>query len=64
MCIDINECVENPSICNVGECINEPGKYYCRCPEGYMPLPGRRKYQKLKQEFFFAFQLHKRINIM
>lgn len=44
MCVDINECLENPNICNVGECINEPGKYYCQCPEGYMPMPGRRKF--------------------
>lgn len=43
VCIDINECVENPNICSIGECINEPGKYYCLCPEGYMPLPGSRK---------------------
>lgn len=41
MCVDVNECVENPNICRVGECINEEGKYYCLCPEGYMPLPGK-----------------------
>lgn len=41
ICVDIDECYENPGICRVGECVNEPGKYYCQCPEGYMPLPGR-----------------------
>lgn len=40
-CVDVNECYENPYICRIGDCINEEGRYYCQCPEGYMPLPGR-----------------------
>lgn len=43
ICEDVNECLENPYICRVGECVNEEGRFYCLCPEGYMPLPGRSR---------------------
>ncbi|KAM0866313.1 hypothetical protein ACQ4PT_042736 [Festuca glaucescens] len=36
-CKDINECIDlNPYPCSVGgSCINLPGQYECRCPNGY-----------------------------
>ncbi|KAM7285257.1 putative fibrillin-1, partial [Ixodes scapularis] len=36
-CTDINECQENPDICQNGECINTHGGYRCRCYHGFEP---------------------------
>ena len=33
--VDINECTENASICDRGQCINEIGTYTCNCTQGY-----------------------------
>ena len=34
-CMDVNECVENPTICGVGgTCTNRPGTYNCQCAPG------------------------------
>lgn len=32
---DRNECVENPGICNPGQCIDTLGSYRCICPNGF-----------------------------
>ncbi|XP_064378347.1 vitamin K-dependent protein S isoform X2 [Dromaius novaehollandiae] len=32
---DINECVLRPNICGTAICKNTPGKYECKCAEGY-----------------------------
>lgn len=34
-CSDRNECVENPSVCNPGQCIDTLGSYRCICPNGF-----------------------------
>ncbi|KAJ8003369.1 hypothetical protein DPEC_G00147620 [Dallia pectoralis] len=34
-CIDINECVLYPSICEPAKCVNTPGKYECQCLPGF-----------------------------
>ena len=37
-CVDINECVETPFICEdpVKYCINTIGSYNCKCKQGYI----------------------------
>ncbi|XP_058489701.1 latent-transforming growth factor beta-binding protein 4 isoform X3 [Solea solea] len=34
-CQDVNECVQSPGLCSVGECVNTIGSYRCVCPSGY-----------------------------
>ncbi|KAK2853890.1 hypothetical protein Q5P01_006551 [Channa striata] len=35
-CLDINECLLYPSICEApAKCVNTPGMYECRCPLGF-----------------------------
>lgn len=33
--VDMNECLENPGICQNGICINTDGSFRCECPFGY-----------------------------
>ena len=32
--LDIDECFESND-CGLGQCVNTPGSYQCRCPAGY-----------------------------
>jgi len=32
---DVNECRENPQICQNGTCLNSDGSYSCICNEGF-----------------------------
>uniref|UniRef100_A0A671TUS3 Latent-transforming growth factor beta-binding protein 4 n=1 Tax=Sparus aurata TaxID=8175 RepID=A0A671TUS3_SPAAU len=32
---NVNECVQSPGVCSVGECVNTMGSYRCVCPPGY-----------------------------
>lgn len=34
-CVDINECVESPNVCGIGQCENTIGSYKCRCAPGF-----------------------------
>lgn len=34
-CVEINECVEQPGICDTGTCINGVSNYTCQCPPGF-----------------------------
>jgi len=34
-CRDINECAENPNVCQNGYCVNQPGSYKCDCYDGF-----------------------------
>lgn len=38
-CADIDECKENPRICNGGKCTNTPGSYLCSCQGGLTTSP-------------------------
>lgn len=33
--LDMNECLENPGVCQNGICINTDGSFRCECPFGY-----------------------------
>lgn len=35
-CVDINECIEKPNICQNGECKNLQGSFQCICHVGYL----------------------------
>ncbi|PKU36869.1 hypothetical protein llap_12825 [Limosa lapponica baueri] len=35
-CADIDECEDNPDICDGGQCTNIPGEYRCLCFDGFM----------------------------
>ncbi|KFQ66599.1 Fibrillin-2, partial [Pelecanus crispus] len=35
-CADIDECENNPDICDGGQCTNIPGEYRCLCYDGFM----------------------------
>lgn len=34
--VDIDECEDNPNICDGGQCTNIPGEYRCLCYDGFM----------------------------
>lgn len=34
-CEDINECQQNPNLCQNGTCVNTPGSYHCVCDPGF-----------------------------
>lgn len=36
-CVDVDECKENPRICNGGKCTNIEGGYICTCTDGLIP---------------------------
>lgn len=38
-CVDVNECEENPRICNGGQCNNTVGSYLCSCSGGLLQGP-------------------------
>uniref|UniRef100_A0A1I8GGZ4 EGF-like domain-containing protein n=1 Tax=Macrostomum lignano TaxID=282301 RepID=A0A1I8GGZ4_9PLAT len=40
-CVDINECSDNPTICQNGTCVNTPGSYYCNCASGFIASPAK-----------------------
>ena len=33
---DVDECAENPDICDGGQCVNVPGGHHCLCYEGFV----------------------------
>lgn len=39
-CADIDECKDNPRICNGGKCSNILGSYNCYCTDGLIPGSG------------------------
>ncbi|XP_048583421.1 fibrillin-1 isoform X2 [Nematostella vectensis] len=36
LCLDINECLENPRLCQGGQCKNLPGTFQCTCSGGFI----------------------------
>lgn len=40
-CVDIDECIERPHICEHGECKNLQGSFQCICDSGYYLSPSR-----------------------
>lgn len=35
-CSDIDECSNDPSLCENGQCLNYPGSFRCECEMGFM----------------------------
>lgn len=35
LCLDRNECKENPGTCGIRTCVNTPNSFYCECPAGF-----------------------------
>lgn len=35
-CEDIDECADDPTLCDNGVCLNEQGSFSCECQMGYM----------------------------
>lgn len=48
--IDINECLESPTICEGGACINTEGAVICDCPEGFLLSPNGMKCIDVRQD--------------
>lgn len=42
-CRDIDECSENPNLCDNGRCINLQGSYRCECHEGFEHSADRKR---------------------
>uniref|UniRef100_A0A914P2F5 EGF-like domain-containing protein n=1 Tax=Panagrolaimus davidi TaxID=227884 RepID=A0A914P2F5_9BILA len=41
---DINECENDATLCNNGECVNSPGSYFCRCSTGFIGVHCDKEY--------------------
>ncbi|CAI9548806.1 unnamed protein product, partial [Staurois parvus] len=39
-CVDMNECLENTTLCLSGSCMNTLGSYVCSCPDGFQSING------------------------
>lgn len=52
-CVDIDECVENESICEDGTCINTEGGVICECPEGFVLSPNGMKCIDMRKDFCY-----------
>ena len=40
--LDINECLEQPDLCDHGQCVNKLGTFVCDCEIGYVPHEDRK----------------------
>lgn len=40
--MDIDECANDPTLCENGHCTNTPGGYYCDCDVGFTKTPDER----------------------
>lgn len=62
----MNECLENPGVCQNGICINTDGSFRCECPLGYnldytgVKCVGEMASQKSFPEPKYAFHHRKR----
>ena len=43
VCMDIDECAQDPTLCRGGRCINTPGSFVCECPLGLELTEGGTK---------------------
>lgn len=42
-CEDIDECSEQPNLCQNGRCVNLEGSFRCECYEGFEPSSDRKR---------------------
>ena len=49
-CLDINECLLDPNICEGGRCVNTDGSFVCSCPDGLTLDSSGRKCLDLREE--------------
>lgn len=56
VCQDIDECSNDPTLCENGQCLNYPGSFRCECEMGFMH-PDERNEQSCvgSYSFFFRF---------
>ncbi len=47
MCVDVDECADDPSVCGDGVCVNTDGGYECQCPTGFMLSADGRSYVRV-----------------
>lgn len=58
--LDINECIEDPGVCGVGQCVNDDGGFHCVCPEGYQALPNQSEWDNKQRQFLNIRRTHER----
>ena len=52
----IDECLADPFVCGVGQCVNTPGGFECVCPQGYMlASDGRGCIDMRKESCYMSF---------
>lgn len=69
---DIDECEDNPNICDGGQCTNIPGEYRCLCYDGFMASEdmktcvGKQRRQDFPICWLFtsAFVLHRLVSVV
>ena len=58
-CTDINECLDEPNLCENGACINTDGSFSCDCQKGFMhPAEEYSQVCNIPWQTNYSFLLH------